>query len=132
MRGRLEPDLVYFGVPLSKTDAVGPTTPTKADDPAGYFVVFEQHPVKPHYGIGDGGDVGSSPAHLRRGRPRQPHASDGGCDSPAIRSCRPAALVGHQLARRRPVWGSSSAAMAAITLQRPTRLALHASDLLGT
>ena len=116
-RGRLEPDLTYLGFAGLTADAARGEVPAKPTAAAGWFIVFEQHPTEPHYGLED------SPA-------------GGGTISwddvipapPAGQPARPFASAGPLAAW--PGWGTDSAAMAALCLQRPTRLALHASALL--
>jgi hypothetical protein len=134
IRGRLEPDLVYFGLALTAADARGsdPPSPTGA---AGWFVVFEQHPTEPHYGLADAptaGAGGTSPSSwdqvtwgdVTPAAPTAPPRQ--GKFAPAT----PPAWWTWPGGTLDPAWGASSAAMAAIALERPTRLALHASDLL--
>ena len=116
-RGRLEPDLTYLGFAGLTADVARGEAPTKPTAAAGWFIVFEQHPTEPHYGLEDspagGGtitwdDVIPAPP---AGQPARSFASTG-----------PLAAW--------PTWGTDSAAIAALCLQRPTRLALHASALL--
>jgi hypothetical protein len=129
LRGRLEPDLVYFGVQLTADEARGTEPPTDPSNSAGYFVVFEQHPTAPHYGLDDGAAAADGgPADWNQ-------VTWGDVTPPGADPTKPVFAPGtrpswwtKQLGG--PAWGASSAAMAAITLQRPTRLALHASDLL--
>jgi hypothetical protein len=131
LRGRLEPDLVYFGVQLSADDARGTEPPSDPSKPAGYFVVFEQHPTAPHYGLDDGAAAaGGGPAAWNQvtwGDVTPPGADP---TKPVFVPATKPSWWTKQLGG--PAWGASSAALAAITLQRPTRLALHASDLLPT
>jgi hypothetical protein len=127
-RGRLEPDLTYFGfASLTAAAARGVQEPTLPTDAPGWFIVFEQHPTEPHYGLADAARSGPPPSWDQitwddvvpvppTGQPKRPFAS-------AQRPAWPAWGT-------RPDWGTDAAAMAAICLQRPTRLALHASDLL--
>ena len=135
LRGRLEPDLLYFGFSLTAADARGsdPPTPTGA---AGWFIVFEQHPTEPHYGLADAptaGAGGTSPASWDQVSwadvtpavedPQKPREGKFAPEAPPAWWTWPGGA-------QDPAWGASSAAMAAIALERPTRLALHASDLL--
>ncbi len=137
LRGRLEPDLVYLGFALTADDARGPVEPpTAATDPAGWFIVFEQHPTEPHHGLDDppaADAAGTSPVAWDQVTWADVTPSPPDPTRPRLGAFAPATMpswwtwpggVGI------PTWGASSATFAAITLLRPTRLALHASDLL--
>ena len=133
MRGRLEPDLLYFGFELP-ANAVGTVPYTALTDDPGWFIVFEQHADKPHYGLQDGPDgaSGTSPAGWDQVTWADLTPSAAVTDG-RTGSFAPAAMPAWWTwagGTTDPRWGASSAAMAAIALQRPTRLALHASNLL--
>jgi hypothetical protein len=127
-RGRLEPDLTYFGFSeLTADEAGGIQTPTSPTDEPGWFIVFEQHSTQPHYGLDDSTRSGPPPsADQITWDDVVPPPPAGQADRPFASAQRPAWPAWNT----RPDWGTDSAALAAICLQRPTRLALHASDLL--
>ena len=73
----------------------------------GYYVVIQQHPTEPRFGIGTDVTPGSA-SHLSIAAGVPPHLQV------------PPNLV----------WGRSAAHMAGITRRRPVRLAIHASQFL--
>lgn len=91
--GALDPDLTYFGFPVAARDAIA--TP-------GYFVVIQEHPTEPRFGI-DAASVPPGTNYLTATGPL------------------PAGMT----------WGSNAAQMAAQTRRRPARVALHASRLIA-
>ena len=128
-RGRLEPDLTYVGFSGLTVEAARGEDPKTPTAKAGWFIVFEQHPTEPHYGLDDSTPAGPPASWDRitwqdvipappRGQVARPFATT---KPPGM----PTWPTG-------PNWGTDSAAIAAICLQRPTRLALHASELLPT
>jgi hypothetical protein len=99
--GRMQPDISFFGFDVTPDQAVG-----TAGDP-GYYVVIQQHPTEPRFGLGTDVSVGSA-SHL------------------SIAAGVPA----HLQVPANLVWGRSAAHMAGITRRRPVRLAIHASQFL--
>src|SRR5262249_8985172 len=102
--GAMEPDINFFGFPLTPSAAVGSATSP------GYFVVIQEHPTEPRFGL-DAGVVNALVAtrsHLAIGT--QPPA-------------------GVPLKGR--TWGKNSAHMAEITRRRPVRITIHASQLVA-
>jgi hypothetical protein len=100
--GAMDPDVNFFGFPISAAAAVGSAT-----DP-GYFVVIQEHPTEPRFGL-DARVVNTliaSKSHLAIGT--QPPAG--------------VPLKGH-------TWGRNSAHMADITRRLPVRITIHASQL---
>jgi hypothetical protein len=100
--GAMEPDINFFGFPLTPAAAVGSAT-----NP-GYFVVIQEHPTEPRFGL----DVSvvntllATKSHLAIGT--QPPA-------------------GVPLKGR--TWGKNSVHMAEITRRLPVRITIHASQL---
>ncbi len=92
--GALDPDLRYFGFPVAAATAVALP---------GCFLVIQQHPTEPRFGI----ETNSVPA---------------GTSYLSSKGPLPAGMT----------WGPNAAQMAAQTLQRPARVALHASRLIVT
>lgn len=95
--GGLDPDVTFFGFAITPDAAVGgPGAP-------GYFVVIQEHPTEPRFGVDAELDFAGA-SHLRVGA--QP-----GRGAPAL------------------AWGSHSAMIAHMTRRQPTRVAIHASQL---
>jgi hypothetical protein len=99
--GSLPPDVSFFGFAVSTQAATG------ADGGLGHYLVIQEHPTEPRFGL----DVGASPGqagHL------------------GIAAGPPAGvpLDGH-------TWGRNAAEMAAITRRLPVRVAIHASRLVA-
>jgi hypothetical protein len=101
--GAMAPDINFFGFPVS------PATATGAGTAPGYFVVIQEHPTEPRFGL----DAAVSSALATRS-----HL--------AIGTQPPAGvpLKGH-------TWGKNSAHMADITRRRPVRITIHASQLIA-
>jgi hypothetical protein len=121
--GRLDPDVLYAGFDRSLSDLLG------ADDPSGSpgrFFVVEQPPTEPMFGLDEDDSPRPDPpnrwrdlswGHLARTRP--------------VGQVRFAEIgaFGEPLAREGLTWGGTAADHAAITLQDPVRVAIHARDL---
>jgi hypothetical protein len=99
--GALEPDVSFFGFPLSPKAAIGSGGAT------GYFVVIQEHPTEPRFGLDVGTPLGNA-SHLS---------------------------IGNQAPAGVPIkgrtWGKNSAHMADITRRLPIRIAIHASQLVA-
>ncbi|HMF92867.1 MAG TPA: hypothetical protein VKE96_01170 [Vicinamibacterales bacterium] len=102
--GAMEPDINFFGFPVTPAAAVGsPTSP-------GYFVVIQEHPTEPRFGLDASvvNNLVATRSHLAIGT--QPPA-------------------GVPLKGR--TWGKNSAHMAEITRRLPVRITIHASQLVA-
>ena len=97
--GSVQPDINFFGFAVTPDQAVGSAT-----DP-GYYVVIQQHPTEPRFGIDASVSVGTA-SHL------------------SIAAGKPAQVP----LPPRLTWGFNGAHMAGITRRRPVRLAIHASN----
>jgi hypothetical protein len=97
--GSLPPDVSFFGFPVSTEVATG------ADGGLGHYLVIQEHPTEPRFGL----DVGAAP---------------GGASHLSVAAGPPAGvpLGGHS-------WGGHAAEMAAITRRLPVRIAIHVSRL---
>ena len=126
LHGSLDPDIRFFGFPLSIQDAL-------AGD--GWFFVLQQHPGEPVFGF----DVESrSPLvsfkevtwNMVLGSPGVGAA----VATPAYLSFKQASpAIQEFLAAQGPRgmrWGSTSAEVASATLRRPTRVAYHAKEMI--
>ena len=58
-RGTLQPDMSFFGFDFSADAATG------ADGDAGYYIVIQEHPTEPRFGLDDGTQVAAGATHLR-------------------------------------------------------------------
>ena len=101
--GTLQPDISFFGFDFS-TDAA-----TGADGSAGHYIVIQEHPTEPRFGLDNGTTVAAGATHLPLGS-----GPPGGL------------LVTPPL-----TWGRNSAHMAGITRQLPVRIAIHASQFIA-
>ena len=98
--GSMQPDVSFFGFPVSAQAATG------ADGGLGYYVVIQEHPTEPRFGLDAGISLGDA-THLAVG---------------------PSPPAGLPLNGR--TWGRNAAEMAGITRRLPVRIAIHASRLI--
>jgi hypothetical protein len=96
--GSMQPDVLFFGFPVTTAAAIGPP---------GYYVVIQEHPTEPRFGLDVGFSVGNA-SHLTIGANPPP---------------------GLPLNGR--TWGKNAAEMAGITRRHPVRLAIHAKRLIA-
>ncbi|GAT68903.1 putative secreted protein [Planomonospora sphaerica] len=125
--GSLEPDISYFGFTLTKATARGD------DGGLGWFVVFQERPGQPRFGLDESGWRPDPPgeelttAQLAWGH-LVPEAELASLEHAPVLTARP---VGWRFSDRPGVsWDGGSADLAVATLQRPTRVAFHARALL--
>jgi hypothetical protein len=101
-RGSMDPDVSFFGFNITSDQAVG----AGAGEDQGYFIVIQEQPGEPRFGVDVGTPLGAvSHVTVRAGPP-------GGAE-----------LNGR-------TWGQNGAHMAAILRQQPVRVAIHASQFL--
>jgi hypothetical protein len=100
-RGSVPSDITFFGFDLSTARATG------TDGSAGYYIVIQEHPTEPRFGLKVGIDNGGK-SHIALGA-GPPQGVD------------PGALG----------WGRNSATMAGILRRRPVRVAIHASQFIA-
>lgn len=98
--GSMPPDVSFMGFPVPARTATG------ADGGLGYYVVIQEHPTEPRFGLDAGVSLGHA-SHL------------------AVGANPPAGLP---LNGR--TWGKNAAEMAGITRRLPVRIAIHASRLI--
>jgi len=101
--GALQPDVNFVGFNVSTAAATG------QDGGAGYYLVIQEHPTEPRFGV----DVA---------------VSLGGATHLSVSAPPPAGIP----IEAGLVWATNSAHMAGITRRRPVRIAIHASRLLVT
>jgi hypothetical protein len=139
--GRLAPDVAFFGFDLAKTEARGSGT---SADP-GWFFVFQEQPHEPRFGLdigaADGHDAGATPAswddlawpHLVAAghSPDELGYIDLGAALPNTAALEvPGGFAWHLSAAGPGQPFARGADHAAITQQRPVRVAMHASQML--
>jgi hypothetical protein len=100
-RGSMEPDVSFFGFDFTVDQATG------ADGHGGYFIVIQEQPTEPRFGVDVGVSFGTA-THARLGS-----GPPAGVD-----------LRGLQ-------WGRNAAHMAGTMRQLPVRIAIHASRLVS-
>jgi hypothetical protein len=98
----MQPDVAFFGFDITTDQAIG------GGASLGYYVVIQEHPTAPRFGLQNGATIPLGTTHVAIG---------GG--PPAGQSA-----IGLQ-------WGLNSATTAGILRHRPTRLAIHASQFLS-
>jgi hypothetical protein len=124
-RGRLEPDIAFFGFDLTKEAAFG----TETSPELGWFFVLEEPPGEPRFGFDIANSDSPAPsdwseltwAHLQDDDPYVSIAANQGY-------LPPWKLDTWNLSEA--MWGKNGAHMAKITWQRPFRIAIHADDML--
>jgi hypothetical protein len=120
-RGSLEPDVTFLGFELTTAEAIG--------DP-GWFFVLEQQPTEPRFGLDVPIAFGLNPGDLKTWADLSwGHLAP---DQAGFEAMTHLALAG-VLAKKTlggVAWGLNAAHMAAITLQPPARIAIHAAALI--
>jgi hypothetical protein len=132
-RGTLKPDVTFLGFTLTQAEALG----EPPHDRSGWFFVIQQQPTEPRFGM-DEADFSDSSAppkpttwsnlswrHLANTEEELKKLSHATLDS--ITKLFPG-IDQEKIDNAR--WGRNSAHQAYITLQRPVRIAIHATDLI--
>jgi hypothetical protein len=101
-RGSMEPDVSFFGFSITSEQAAG----TGTGDDQGYFIVIQEQPGEPRFGLDVGTPTGGT-THLTLGA----GAPDG-------------------IPLNGLTWGQNGAHTAGILRQQPVRIAIHASQFL--
>ena len=146
--GTLKPDVSFFGFNLTPDEARG--DPTNRNKP-GWFFVLKEHPAEPRFGLDNGnsplgkpafwndlswGDLTTGAGDLGPGVTTSGHINLAKGNRPNLAEMRQDQLgkaVWHSeppLSLPNISRGSTAADLAYITLQRPVRIAIHASDML--
>jgi hypothetical protein len=106
-RGAMPPDVSFFGFNLTVDAVIGDSSTSSSGRRAfnpGYYIVIQEQPSEPHFGLDEGTPVGSG-THLR------------------VSNGPPAGM-----ALNGRVWGRNAAHMAGIMRQQPVRVLIHASQ----
>lgn len=123
--GALKPDMAFVGFDLSAVEARG-----DGADP-GWFFVVEQQPTEPRFGLDAPVGFGRDPATIGSWNDLSwGDLVENETEFKALSYAR----VGGRLSGKQigPVaWARNGGHMAAVTLQRPVRVAIHALDLLA-
>ncbi len=139
-RGTLRPDVTFFGFDLTRTQVIGAQDPTDANADQGWFFVLEEQSAEPRFGLEVATTFGGlvsdfnnlSWGHLAASAADLADLLHIDLNLP-LPDTRPISDPGA------PAWHADrglgrtqtrSADIAAITLQRPVRIAIHASDML--
>ena len=150
-RGRLEDDITFFGFDVGVDEARG--SPDDRTRP-GWFFVIEEAPGEPRFGLDvNQSDIGANPQGIGGATGSGPGGgtgSDSGWSALSwghmvvdegenplkdlsyvdTETARPGVEGWYSTAQDAPEWGRNSADMAAITWQKPFRIAIHADDML--
>jgi hypothetical protein len=134
-RGELAPDINFLGFDLDPHEAQGTDKPSNdpQDDGAGWFIVIQQQPTEPRYGLDDTAATSASSkwtwsdlawVHVNLTESNGYIKLAGGTTNgfPSNGNEQPGKWKWSSL--------TDSAQLACITLQGPVRVAIHASDLL--
>ncbi len=139
-RGRLKPDVRFFGFELTKTQAKGSSDKTKDQ---GWYFVLQDHPAEPQFGLDfPQNSFGSTPASRDDLSWANLVANAGEFENlNYIDLNQPRPDISAMTKRNGAAWhadagqgptGTHSADLAYLTLQKPVRIAIHASDMLPT
>lgn len=123
LQGSLPPDVIFVGFRISAAEARGFDTPDR--DP-GWYVVFQEQPTELRFGLDEfepENPSDSVPSLERWSDLTWAHARVSGAHLSVALSLPAVTLDGVE-------WGKDAATLARILLQRPVRLAMHASTLL--
>ena len=101
-RGSMSPDVSFFGFDLPISEVVGHGQPGAHGSSAGYFVVIQEQPTEPRFGVDVGTVMPATHLRLADGPP-------GGTSANGL------------------TWGRNAAHVAGILRQQPVRVAIHAS-----
>ncbi|HEX2209153.1 MAG TPA: DUF3892 domain-containing protein, partial [Longimicrobium sp.] len=134
-RGRMEPDLLLFGLPLTVPQALGD------DEDAGWFFVLQQQPTEPRFGLDalpERDAYGGAPAAWSALHWGHLAADRDGLEAIVHVPVEASRLAGMRLPLRpdlpagegSPLWGWNAAHLASITFQPPVQVAIHATDLI--
>jgi hypothetical protein len=131
-RGTLEPDVTFVGFDLEEDEARGDPDPANGDP--GWFLVIQQQPTEPRFGL----DVAVEFADTLDTLTRWDDLSWGhlAADADAfaamthIRLDSPLPQTGGVHDPPGVAWDVNAAQQAFITLQKPVRVAIHADDML--
>jgi hypothetical protein len=124
-RGTLHPDVTFIGFDLTRSEVV-------AGD--GWFFVLQQQPTEPRFGLDDApfseGESGEIPELKSWDDLNWAHLAPSAAALQALTHvvAREAQLV--PASQPRGIWARNAAHMAFITKQRPSRVAIHASELI--
>jgi hypothetical protein len=134
-RGTIDPDVTYLGFDVPIEEARGD------DGGFGWFFVIQEQPTAPRFGLDEPGNGDNEPPASWSGLDWA-DVFPTGTDLSAVRYATaagqlagpPAVILPVLDGRAQPTatWGVDAAQMAAITYQRPMRVAIHASTALPT
>jgi hypothetical protein len=131
-RGTLEPDITFIGFDLKEDEARG--DPDPAQGKPGWFIVIQEQPTEPRFGL----DVATAfadslPTLTRWDDLSWGHLAQNQAAFDALTHIRLGGTLPATGAIQLPptiAWGENAAHQAFITLQKPVRIAIHADDML--
>ena len=142
--GRFDPDVSFSGFPFDVATAQGALPPVSPRPPvsAGWFVVFQEQPTEPRFGMAAeiGGQAGATPLASWRdlGTPLVQTVGARTAGNPArpvgyldLAATTQSQAFVDAVTGLTPAWDGRSDTLAAILLLSPFRLYLHATDLIG-
>lgn len=131
-RGTLEPDVTFVGFDLDEDEARGDPDPENGEP--GWFLVIQQQPTEPRFGLDVAVGFAGTLAPLTRWDDLSwgHFAADAGAFAAMthIRLASPLPQIAGAIAPPGVTWAANAAQQAFITLQKPVRVAIHADDML--
>lgn len=127
-RGSLNPDVTFFGFALTEKEARG----SNSDEDLGWYFVIQEQPAEPKFGIDAENTNGPFRAAVRDWNDLSWNSIV--TDRDALDNLICIDIMTNSPLTSLPTgsvqWGVNSSNMAYILLQRPVRIAIHASDML--
>jgi hypothetical protein len=120
-RGRMEPDMAFCGFTLDRAQVVAG---------GGWWFILEEQPTAPRFGLDVAAGFGTAAAPLNQWNDLSwGHLATSEQELAGLAQLDTGqAPIGSPPPQ--PVWGADAAAMAAILVQQPVRVAIHARDIL--
>ena len=124
-RGTLKPDITFVGFDLKQDEALGKAP----NDPNGWFFVIQQQPTEPRFGLDVADFAPPQPPTLTTWSDLSwRHFANTEGELKTLSHVSTGKALGEI---DHVIWGKNSAHQALITLQRPVRVAIHATQMIG-
>ncbi|HEU0294578.1 MAG TPA: hypothetical protein VFR47_17695 [Anaerolineales bacterium] len=131
-RGTLDPDVTFIGFDLNEDEARG--DPDPANGQPGWFLVIQEQPTEPRFGLDVATDFADTLPPLTRWNDLSwGHLAADQTAFDALTHIRLGQALPDTSGVQQPpgvAWGENAAHMAFITLQKPVRIGIHADDML--
>jgi len=124
-------DVAFYGFDFTADDARG----SEADGEPGYYFVLQQHAIAPHFGLLAATEQYIGQAPYEAGVVTWDNVSTADASGKRVPMLYAPVAQAWAAAASWPtgaVWGADAASQAALCLQHPVRVAIHAEDLLPT